>query len=436
MMGPSQAELELSVNHSSDNPGSIRVLRSGGNSDPAAVSGSFLLFTVTFTPLAGGTSNITGTVAVLRDAALNQIGAPPQVIGQGVTAQGRFSVYVDFDSTGQQRGTLADPYITIAQAVNGTASGGTANIYAGETPETITINKNIRLAVYGGGIVRIGVLGARSSTVPAAGLTTESLVMPASGSWNGYDLLAAILANLRANASASVDETGHVFEKALPKPAAPAEQAQVYAVRLRAESTIDPATVWGTVSGGEIASAGLEIIPIAPNDLWVVYRSAAGLQPGETLHFTAGAAGVSAVTQVFDTVAPSASGDAIEQPLYEDLDTSGLDLVAESNTQSALLAVGAPALPGGLGAPLSIAPSRVFDTPQRVWLSLPEGTDAGAVELFYYYEEDGERAWYRGEHVEGWLVAGSELQVSLGGQDFYGFSVHHGGIVQLRPSGE
>ena len=78
----------------------------------------------------------------------------------------------------------------------------------------------------------------------------------------------------------------------------------------------------------------------------------------------------------------------------------------------------------------------VLDTPQRVWLPMPEGVAPGSAQLYYYRGSGSDRGWYPAENVEGWLVPGSYLNLDAGGVTYLGFLVRHAGVVRLGIRGE
>jgi hypothetical protein len=107
---------------------------------------------------------------------------------------------------------------------------------------------------------------------------------------------------------------------------------------------------------------------------------------------------------------------------------SGVVVAGETmGLASVTLAAGAPALSGGVGVAYEIGPDAAFDEAQRVWLPVAAGLDA--TQLTVYYLLDG--VWYPAEQVAGLLVSTQYLQVNVGGVDYLGLVVRHGGVVQL-----
>ena len=435
VMGPNQGTLGLSVNHDPADPGFIRVVRGGGSNEPANISGTFKLFTVTFTATTIGTSQVTGTVSVLRDASLQQIGTP-QVLPAQVTAQGRATVYVNFGAGGSQTGEQANPFSTLEQAVNGVLSGGAVIIAPGDTSETLRITKAMTLSA-SGYRVRLGLSGAKLLE-DAAAFAETSGDGSASGDRLDWSAFLASLAWSRTALSSGTDAEAAteplIHEKALPKPGSLVPGAdQVFALRLRGDGTGIGASLQTAIAGPGLDGAALEVLRVAPDDVWVLYRGGAHLQPGDALTLSAQAPGVPPASHTF-VIAEAAAplGAPLTQPGYEHFDSSGIDLNSEDASQHLVYTASVPGLDGGIDLPCAVAPSRVFDTPQRIWIGLPDGVAPGALDLYYYHEDDGQGAWYPADRVAGWLVPGSELQLELDGRTYYGFTVRHGGILQLR----
>jgi hypothetical protein len=76
-------------------------------------------------------------------------------------------VWVDFNNASSGNGTYANPYNTLAAAVNASASGGMIDIKeAGSSSETLTISKSVSiLASKGAAMVGIEAPGAREARV-------------------------------------------------------------------------------------------------------------------------------------------------------------------------------------------------------------------------------------------------------------------------------
>ena len=208
------------------------------------------------------------------------------------------------------------------------------------------------------------------------------------------------------------------------------------AVRLVSDAAIDPASVWGVVATAGGGDGAVRWAPMSASDGWVVYTPEAAWTPGEEITLSAGAntmtgAAISPVSYSFE-VAQSAPGPLpIWQPGEGDLDTSQLDLGPEGISEAVLGEIEAPALAGGVGPAYAIAPERLFDTPQRLWIPIPEGADATTLALYYYLPSGDGADWYPAIRVAGWLAPESELIVSIDGTTYLGYAVRHGATVQL-----
>jgi hypothetical protein len=88
-------------------------------------------------------------------------------------------------------------------------------------------------------------------------------------------------------------------------------------------------------------------------------------------------------------------------------------------------------LPVGVSTPLAIAPEEVYETPQQVWLPVPNGTNPADMQVFYYHPSGEHAGWYPADNVEGWLVPNSYQYLRQNNQTYLGFQVNHAGIVQL-----
>ena len=89
------------------------------------------------------------------------------------------------------------------------------------------------------------------------------------------------------------------------------------------------------------------------------------------------------------------------------------------------------ALANAVGTPVNLAGESVYNKPLRIWLPLPPGLPSNLVNLYYYQPYGPEKGWYPAEDIEGWLVAGSDLRMTVKGTTYLGFLVRHAAIVQL-----
>ena len=237
-----------------------------------------------------------------------------------------------------------------------------------------------------------------------------------------------------------------VYEKVLPSARLGdslrlAQPDSDLAVRLRSEEPLDTATLWAELSCDCNAAIWLPVAGDTATDGWVVFRPEADWTVGDVLTVTAGGRTdsgdpVGPIEYQF-LITPPASGAEpmpLPQPTYADFDTSGLDLDSEAMDVARPVVAptsALPALPGAVGKAVRIGPETVFEVPQRVWLPVPSGLAARALEVHYLHDAGGREAWYVADDVEGWLVPGSYLELELGGTLWLGFVVRHAGKVQL-----
>ncbi|MFO7974672.1 MAG: C45 family autoproteolytic acyltransferase/hydrolase [Candidatus Hydrogenedentota bacterium] len=188
------------------------------------------------------------------------------------------------------------------------------------------------------------------------------------------------------------------------------------AVRLRSNSPIDPATVWGVVSWTEAASEEVLWLPLdaGQSDGWAVYEPETPWADGEVVSFTAGAYTVSG-----HEVGPFTYEFVVSEEVYE-----GSVAVIESGATTSE--------PEFVGSAYEIAPSTVYFEPLKIQLPVPDGVDAAALEPAYLFSEDGGSRWVDGRYVEGWLEGGSVRVVQDEDRVYIEFQVNHGGTVQLR----
>ena len=304
------------------------------------------------------------------------------------------------------------------------------------------------------GTIRIGVIGGGSKATELIDPDAEGMDKDALA-----DLLLALQTHLAAalNSKANAGKTsdadgestltadGKVYEPVLPFSLAgealrAARPDSVLAIRLRSEGEIDPDTLWAP---GPVDGAAVEWMPVQDGDsrdVWVLFRPQETWYLDDVITLTAGAedaAGesVGPKTYAFQVAEDDQGSDAIWQPKYgEDFVADGLDLTAESNDTAVVAPAGdeaGEALAEAIQEPFKIGPERVYDVPQRVWLPVPPGVDAGAVGIYYYHATGPDRGWYPAQDVEGWLVADSRLTLDIDGTAYLGFLVRHAGIVQL-----
>ena len=243
--------------------------------------------------------------------------------------------------------------------------------------------------------------------------------------------------------------SGDTYEPVLPVNALNAGIApdDTVAIRLRADEPI--ASVWGYVSATDFEDTTVEWLPVGladGNDGWIVYRPNGLWIPGEIVTMivggeTIGGAFVGPLTAAFVVHEPGStlkdmSAAVVKQPSYSDFNGKGLLASGEDANEAGLDAIPVgtiPEFPGSLSGAFRIAPDGPYASPHRVWLPVPDGVSADAVSVYYYQGSAKSGSWYAATNVGGWFVNGSPLVLDLNGLTYYGFLVHHGGVVALGP---
>ena len=223
-----------------------------------------------------------------------------------------------------------------------------------------------------------------------------------------------------------------------------AQDTPLLAVRLDGEEGIDPGSVWGYVTGEELDSEDVAWIADDMNATggWVVFRPGALWFPGELVTMIAGAATVSG-----DSIGPvqytfAVESDALESAksrtadaLLRHPDASSMGLAAEASDVAVLtelpVTVAPPPARHAIGPAYRIGPDTLFDTPQRVWVPVPDGYAVSDVEIYRHVGAHDAGAWYPAENVSGWMVPGSALAMDVAGASYIGLFVRHGAVVQL-----
>lgn len=382
------------------------------------------------------------------------------------------TIYVDFLlGDDQNAGTGVDnPLRTLSTACDVVTSGGTVRIQAGTTDETIQITKAMTLEAIGG-TVRVGASGGAKSrpvTFAGRGLATNdstSAAEPGAENTRFLEFLRALIgASIEAladglswgedEAESAEPKDGQVHEPVLPftkvnESLHTAQTESVLAVRLRSDAEIDPESIWASVPESYEERTTMDWRPVQEGelrDIWVICRPQETWQLKDVISLTVGAATVEGepigpVTYEFQVETEeeyeariNERREEIWQPQYnEDFIADELDLTTESNGSAAVRPSDeeTPSLSVGIEVPFTIDPQRVYDTPQRVWLPLPQGIDRADVQLYYYHPHGADAGWYPAEDVEGWLVPDSYLHLRLNSTTYLGFVVRHGAIVQL-----
>jgi hypothetical protein len=365
-------------------------------------------------------------------------------------------VWVDFFHEGPYFGSEANPFATLADAVAIVRGGGTIKFSPGSTSIAEVIRIDMTVTLEAGEVSKIARRDipryAESSATSGGkesywkeGASVDSGAITASdgGSTSGADGLDSALAQ-------------GTYERALPFTRredglrVAAGDAAV-ALRLRSDSAIDTQSLWVAIPDGYSADdffaewRGADDGEI--DDIWLVYAPVHSWVAGSALQLTAGGTTVAgeALATTFtyhvesdeERAARVASDPMVaNQPQYGADYELGEDAASSAETGELVVrevSGGAirVSLPGGVGRPVHAGPERVFDSPQRVWLPIPDGANPGDVEVYYYHVSEDEGGWYLGARVDGWLVPNSFLYLDSGGVSYLGFQVRHGGIAQL-----
>ncbi len=211
------------------------------------------------------------------------------------------------------------------------------------------------------------------------------------------------------------------------------------AIRLRADNTIDPASVWGVVSSSTLVSEAVVWVPTIAEPLtdgWVVYQPETAWPVGEVVTMTAGGALADGTPLVpiayeFEVVEDAAAVQPIWQPPHSEIG-DGLALKDQANlvVVSEQVQEGLALLDAAVGPAYWIGPEEVFMTPQQVWLPVPEDVNPERIQVFYHLEGETPK-WHPAEDVEGLLAAQDYLVLDVNGVAYLGFVVEHGGVMQL-----
>jgi len=196
----------------------------------------------------------------------------------------------------------------------------------------------------------------------------------------------------------------------------------VLSIRLTADDPIDPESVWAVAEADEWFATGGAWRPTAPDDDrdgWVRFATDEPLPAGDTVTLTVGAvttegAVVGPVTKDFSVSLAKADEDG-EPSLAEATDVTSLPSV----------------LAAGRSPVYRIAPAGVFEEPVTVQIPVPDGVEAGSLDLYYYSEALGHLGWYPAANVVGWLAPDSRQVVDSDGQTYVEIQVNHSGVLQL-----
>ncbi|MBW7866632.1 MAG: BACON domain-containing protein, partial [Candidatus Hydrogenedentes bacterium] len=220
-----------------------------------------------------------------------------------------------------------------------------------------------------------------------------------------------------------------------------ARTGDAIAVRLRADTALDPATLWMEIdSNGDKGLVGAEWLPAVEGDmadLWLVHTPETPWTPGDTLWVTAGALTVDGapfgpVRHQFvvmgDGSAVSPEGEQLWQP------RPGVDYLPAEGGAMDVVTLSANAfdgvLPENAGPVYEMGPDQLYVAKRRVWLPLADDANPDRIMVQYFCTTT--QAWVRAEDVIGFV--GSEMEVAeFNGTRWLGFDVNHGGLVTMTP---
>ena len=217
-----------------------------------------------------------------------------------------------------------------------------------------------------------------------------------------------------------------------------AQYTQPLAVRISSDEVIDTDSIWGQVTGIDASQVNITWVFVdegESNDVWVIAKPISSWIPGSTLSVSAGA--VTASSAPLETVsitfqismvalAISQSITIYEQPvLPDDVDAGYTGIIKVIPASSSI-----PSFELGISDIFTIIPDRVLETPQRVWLPMPDGNFT-TIGVYYFQNNASQQGWFYSENVDGFIVKDSYLVLEDGGQTYLGFLVTHGGTVQL-----
>lgn len=200
------------------------------------------------------------------------------------------------------------------------------------------------------------------------------------------------------------------------------------AIRIEAPRAIDPLSVRGQVTSGNVTSTAFDWVPAldlgATNNRtrsgWVVFRPSTPWVSGDTITMT-----VSAKTITGREIAP------ITREFLRAPDIAG---AGDTSGTVKLVALGLDAVPQlapGLGTPYLVTPNEVYGRLQQIPLALPPDRKAREVELYYFSEAEGDARWVLGRSVEGWLGSTVPEEKTVGEIQYLVYWIRHGGVVQL-----
>lgn len=207
-------------------------------------------------------------------------------------------------------------------------------------------------------------------------------------------------------------------------PALADETTSEVALRLRAETAINPASITAKVEDSELEMVNVEWKPTsdAGNEGWVVVQFARPLTVGESVTVNASAwtlscASVGPVTHTFGAA-----------PLNE---VSPTPAGAKADSLVSVVVTNVSNIPDfieSMGPRYEIYPAQQFGAPQHVAIPVPGDVEPSEMIPHLYVDGTG---WVPGQLAEGWIVPGTVGVETVSGVPCVTFDANFGGLVQL-----
>lgn len=202
------------------------------------------------------------------------------------------------------------------------------------------------------------------------------------------------------------------------------ETTSEFALRLNADTAIDPASIAvdAASTAREIVNVEWKPISAAGNDGWAVVQFARPLNTGESVTVNA-----SARTLTGTNVGPVAH-TFVAAPLN---DVAATPAGAKSGALISVTEVIVSNIPDfieSMGPRYRVYPAEQFDLPQYVAIPVADGVEPSEMVPHLYVDGTG---WVPAELAEGWIVPGSIAVETVNGAPCVTFDATFGGLAQL-----
>ncbi len=211
---------------------------------------------------------------------------------------------------------------------------------------------------------------------------------------------------------------------------------------MRADAPIAPDSVRVVVTAGDWQDTSRTWWPVneAGSDGWAAYVPATPWTPGTLVQVRASALSVDGETIgpllfTFEIAEAPLRHTPVWQPSEAEVDLAGAGLApaAEATAVHVAQATVPPGLPGSDGPAYTIE-DRAFAAPRLVWLPIPASLEPADATLWYFFDDGmSEAGWVPAARMAGWLAEDAYWTVNLGGVDYLGVYVNHGGVVSVAP---